>query len=67
MKLNQIKDNKGSIKARRGLVEVLVQVLVKLQVKDIKVKKQDLVCQSKALKVVKCQFIDGYQKEVLLI
>ena len=64
--LIRLKITKVQLRPGRGLVEVLVQVLVKPQVKDIKVKKQDLVFQSKALKVAKCQFTDGYQKEVLL-
>ena len=66
MKLNEIKDNKGSVKIRKRLVEVLAQELVKPQARGIKAKKLDLVYQSKVLKVVKCPFIEDYQKEDLL-
>ena len=34
--------------------------------KVIRVRSLDLVFQLKDLKVVKCQFIEGYQKEVLI-
>ena len=67
MKLNEIKDNIGATKIAKELVGVLVQALVKLLVKVIKDKKLDLVCLSKVLKEVKCQFIGVCQKEDLQI
>ena len=63
MELNKLVKNKK--KKKSELVEVSDLEKEKLLQEVIKVKNQDQVSLLKVLRVVKCHFIEDYQKEVL--
>ena len=59
---NRTKINKKKLE----LGEVSVRAKEKRLEEELKVKSQDLELQLKVLKVVKCHFIEDYQKEALI-
>ena len=56
----------NNIDIKNELEEALVLVKVKHQVEVLKDKNQDQVLLLKVSKVVRCHFIEDYQKEVLI-
>ena len=65
MELNKLKDNYGAKMPKKRVGRGVGSGLGKTSGKVIKARNLDLVCQLKALKVVKCQFIEDFLKGVL--